>query len=241
MDQLAGGDVREVVQDFYARVSQSGDQACVCSTTYRPEDLAGLPEEVTSRSFGCGNPAAFDGLRTGDTVVDIGSGVGLDCLIAARKVGAAGRVIGLDMTDEMLSQAWENAARAGAANVSFHKGHAEQIPLPSDLADVVISNCVINLSPDKPAVFGEIGRVLKPGGRMIVADIVASADVPERLRRDAELWSQCLAGALREDRYLQAIGEGGLERATVLERRPWTTVEGIDFYAVVVRAEKPTA
>lgn len=234
-------DIRQAVQDFYARASEAGGRQRVCSTPYAPEDLEGLPQELASRSLGCGNPAAFDDLRMGDTVVDIGCGTGLDCLIAARKVGPTGRVIGLDMTDEMLSQAWHNADRVGAANVSFHRGHAEQIPLPANLADVVISNCVINLAPDKARVFAEICRVLKPGGRMVVADIVTSEDVPEELQRDAELWSQCLSGALREDRYLQAMADGGLEAMTVLEKRPWTAMEGIDFYAAVVRAQKPTS
>jgi len=231
-------DVQRAVKEFYRARSRQSDPRLCCPTGYRPEDLAGLPEEVTSVSYGCGNPVAFDDLKPGETVVDIGCGAGIDCFIAVRRVGESGLVIGVDMTEEMLAAAQQNAARIGAQNVQFRQGLAEKLPVESASADMVMSNCVINLSPDKPAVFREIARVLKDGGRMIVSDIVSSAPVPQHLREDKELWSQCISGAIPEIEYRQAIKAARLSRIKVLRRQQWQEIEGLRFYSITLRAQK---
>ena len=187
-----------------------GDDAC-CSSgespveetsnwaekLYSSQELGALPEDVTELSLGCGNPTAIAELRPGEAVLDLGSGSGLDCFLAAQAVGAQGRVVGLDMTDDMLELARRNLAKVGATNVEFHKGEMESMPLPDATFDVIISNCVINLSPDKDAVFGESFRVLKPGGRMRVSDIVWTREPTGDERSDLASWAGCVAGALQ--------------------------------------------
>ena len=190
----------------------SGDtssQIELLDTMYAGQDTAGLPETVTEASLGCGNPTAIASLRPGETVLDLGSGGGIDCFIAARQVGPTGHVIGLDMTPEMLRLANANKAKVGAGNVEFRQGEIERMPVDSASVDVIISNCVINLSPDKDAVFAEAFRVLKPGGRLAVSDIVTQGDLPEALRRSVEAWAGCIAGALDEEVYLQKIRKAG--------------------------------
>ena len=190
----------------------SGDtssQIELLDTMYGAQDTAGLPETVTEASLGCGNPTAIASLRPGETVLDLGSGGGIDCFIAARQVGPTGHVIGLDMTPEMLRLANANKAKIGADNVEFRQGEIERMPVDDASVDIIISNCVINLSPDKDAVFAEAFRVLKPGGRLAVSDIVTRGTLPEAVRRSIEAWAGCIAGALDEDKYLGKIRNAG--------------------------------
>jgi N-acetylglutamate synthase-like GNAT family acetyltransferase/SAM-dependent methyltransferase len=176
---------------------------------YGEGELSGLPADAVQNSFGCGNPLAFAGVEPGQVVLDIGSGAGIDCLIAAERVGPAGRVIGLDMTPEMIERARKNAREAGVTNVEFRLGDAEKMPVEDSSVDWVISNCVINLSPDKPSVFREIARVLKPGGRISISDIVAE-DLPTAIRESQDAWTGCLAGAISEAEYIQGLKAAGL-------------------------------
>ncbi len=177
-----------------------------------------MPESVTDISLGCGNPLAISELQAGEVVLDLGSGGGIDCFLAAKQVGPEGKVIGLDVTPEMIKLARSNAKKIGATNVDFRYGEMEDIPLPDGSVDVVISNCVINLSPDKDAVFGEVFRVLRPGGRMNVSDIVVDGDLPQPIRDSLDAWAGCVAGALDESDYLSKIRGAGFEDVQVLSR-----------------------
>lgn len=185
---------------------------------YSTEELAGLPDTVTDISMGCGNPMAIAELEPGEVVLDLGSGGGIDCFLAAKQVGPDGRVIGLDMTPDMIRLARRNAKKMGAKNVEFRYGEMEDIPLPNESVDVILSNCVINLSPDKDAVFGEAYRVLRPGGRLSVSDIVIDGDLPQSIRSRLDAWAGCLAGALDESVYLDKIRAAGFEEVEVLSR-----------------------
>ena len=219
-------EIRKSVADTYAAVVTQGTGCCGGTEPkgvaakfagYGTEETSNVPADAVQNSFGCGNPLAFSEVREGDVVVDLGSGAGLDLLIAARKVGPTGRVIGVDMTDEMIARARENAARAGFSNVEVRKGIIEDLPVESGSADWVISNCVINLSPEKPKVFSEIARVLKPGGRMLVSDIVAR-DLPAWVRQDAAVYASCIGGAISEEEYLAGLHRAGLVDAEVRGR-----------------------
>jgi len=192
-----------------------GGVSTVQLSGYRTEELQSLPEDAIQSSFGCGNPVAFAGVEEGQTVVDIGSGAGIDCLLAAQRVGPRGRVIGLDMTPVMIERARANARAAGADNVEFRLGDAETMPIEDGSADWIVSNCVINLAPDKKKVFRESYRVLRPGGRLSVSDIVARIPRPFR---SAALYASCLSGALPEEEYLQAISQAGFEEVGVVAR-----------------------
>ena len=185
---------------------------------YSPEELSDLPADAVANSFGCGNPLSFAGVRSGDAVLDIGSGAGIDVLLASRVVGPAGKVIGLDFTPEMIARAADNAARAGAENVEFRLGDAEHMPLDDASVDWVISNCVINLAPDKRKVFSEVFRVLKPGGRVSISDIV-TGELPAALRNDLGLWARCVAGAVEEEEYLKLMHDAGLIDVQVIARQ----------------------
>lgn len=198
---------------------------------YDAEETAGLPGTVTDASLGCGNPTAIAELRPGDTVLDLGSGGGIDCFLAARQVGPSGHVIGLDMTPAMLRLANENKAKIGARNVEFRQGEMEEMPVKDASIDVIISNCVINLSPDKDAVFAEAFRVLKPGGRLAVSDIVTHGNPPDRLKRSIEAWVGCVAGALDEEVYLQKMRDAGFADVRVIARSAYGTemLEGTDL------------
>lgn len=184
---------------------------------YTADEVNALPSEAVVNSFGCGNPVAFSGVKKGDVVLDLGSGAGIDLLLAARKVGPEGRVIGVDMTDEMIAKARENIKAAKLDNVEVRKGIIEALPVEDSSVDWVISNCVINLSPEKSRVFSEIARVLKPGGQMLVSDIMVE-HLPEELRQSKELYSSCIAGAIPEKEYLQGLQDAGLTDVEVRGR-----------------------
>ena len=187
------------------------------SAGYTDEQLAQVPEHAAQHSFGCGNPVALAGLKPGQTVLDIGSGAGIDVLLAAEKVGPNGRVIGLDLTPEMIDAARKNAAEAGATNVEFRLGDAEAMPVESGAVDWIISNCVINLAPDKAKVFREAFRVLRPGGRLLVSDIVTH-DLPAPVRQSIAAWTACVAGALEEEDYLEAVRAAGFTDVQIVAR-----------------------
>jgi arsenite methyltransferase len=209
-----------------------GSSGCCGSTTeswdpitadlYDAGQTAGLPAEALLASLGCGNPTALAALNEGETVLDLGSGGGIDVLLSAKRVGPTGKVYGLDMTDEMLALALDNKARAGATNVEFLKGHIESIPLPSSTVDVIISNCVINLSGDKRRVLAEAFRVLRPGGRFAVSDVVVRDGLPEAVRASMPLWTGCVAGALEEREFLDLLTEVGFENASIEPTRAYT-------------------
>lgn len=219
----------------------SGSSGCCGATTaswdpitanlYDAGETAGLPAEALLASLGCGNPTALAELAPGDTVLDLGSGGGIDVLLSARRVGPTGKAYGLDMTDEMLALANENKARAGATNVEFLRGHIESIPLPSGTVDVVISNCVINLSGDKRAVLAEAFRVLKPGGRFAVSDVVVRGHPPDEIRRSMELWIGCVAGALEEQEFLKLLASVGFENASIEPTRVYRADDAAAFLA----------
>jgi SAM-dependent methyltransferase len=223
-------DVKQEVQKHYAEAARTGSSCCgegACGASqavgYSPAELAAVPEGA-DLGLGCGNPTAFAQLKPGETVLDLGSGAGLDCFLAAQQVGPTGRVIGVDMTPEMLARARDNAEKVGAANVEFRQGEIESLPVEDASVDVVISNCVINLSPDKPRVFREIARALKPGGRMHVSDIVLNGELPEELKQLARAYTACIAGAWQKADYLKAIADAGLAEVTV-ERENFTAIE----------------
>lgn len=220
-------DIRETVRQMYAEAITrktggccSGGSSCCCGTPgdvtdvitgglYRPEEVEGLPADAVAATFGCGNPTALAQLHEGEVVLDLGSGAGLDVLLSARRVGPAGKAYGLDMTDEMLAEARKNQAIAGLNNVEFLKGHLEDIPLPDNSVDVIISNCVINLSADKDLVLREAFRVLKPGGRFAVSDIVLTRPLSDKVREDLMAWAGCVAGALLDEEYRAKLAFAG--------------------------------
>ena len=194
----------------------------ITSDLYDAGETAGIPAEALLASLGCGNPTALAELHEGEVVLDLGSGGGIDVLISARRVGAAGKAYGLDMTDEMLALALENKEKAGATNVEFLKGHIEAIPLPSNTVDVIISNCVINLSGDKRQVLREAFRVLKPGGRFAVSDVIVREGLPEPVKESMALWTGCVAGALEEREFIALLTEVGFEQASIEPTRVYT-------------------
>jgi arsenite methyltransferase len=233
-DQMtAKEDIREAVRERYAEAARAaGQNGCGCgpscggavlpeeerkvfgASQYSDEQV---PAEAALASLGCGNPTAVAELHEGETVLDLGSGGGLDVLLSAKRVGPSGKAYGLDMTDEMLELARENQRKAGAENVEFRKGTIEEIPLPDRSVDVIISNCVINLSADKPRVFREAARVLRPGGRFAVSDVIGDPDMEEATRRDMQQWTGCIAGALTEDQFRDGLAEAGFSEIEITE------------------------
>jgi arsenite methyltransferase len=217
----------------------SGSSACCGATTeawdpitanlYDEQQAAGIPAEAMLASLGCGNPTALAELKAGETVLDLGSGGGIDVLLSAKRVGPTGKAYGLDMTDEMLALANANKKRAGATNVEFLKGEIEKIPLPDDSVDVIISNCVINLSGDKRSVLREAFRVLKPGGRFAVSDVVVRGDVPYAVKKNMELWIGCVAGALEENEFLSMLSAVGFENASIEPTRIYRAEDAAAF------------
>ena len=252
-------DVREAVRDRYAaaarRVGDPDGGCCgsagagCCGETalereehgvfgadrYGADDRSAVPEEAALASMGCGNPIAVAELHEGETVLDLGSGGGIDVLLSARRVGPTGKAYGLDMTEEMLELARENQRRAGVSNVEWLEGTIEAIPLPEASADVVISNCVINLSADKPRVFREAARVLRPGGRLAVTDIVADPDMDAGTRRDMRQWTGCIAGALTEEEFRRELAKAGFDRIELRETHRVHEHAG----SAIIRARRP--
>jgi SAM-dependent methyltransferase len=228
-------EIRKSVREGYARVARTSGSCCgptkgCCGTSvpetvsravgYSDEELANLPEGA-NLGLGCGNPVALASLRPGETVLDLGSGAGIDCFLAARKVGPAGRVIGVDMTPEMLEKALQNAGNVGAANVEFRLGEIEHLPVSNNSVDTVISNCVINLSPDKPQVFRDAFRVLKPGGRLMVSDLALTAELPAPVRDSVAAYIGCVAGALLKTHYLAAVSGAGFTDVRVVSEEQY--------------------
>jgi SAM-dependent methyltransferase len=201
----------------------------ITSDLYDAKERAGIPAEAVLASLGCGNPTALAELKHGETVLDLGSGGGIDVLLSAKRVGPTGKAYGLDMTDEMLALANENKRRAGAENVEFLKGEIEQIPLPDASVDVIISNCVINLSGDKRKVLREAFRVLKPGGRFAVSDVVVRGDVPTAVKTNMELWIGCVAGALEEQEFLKLLNDVGFEKTSIEPTRVYKLEDAAAF------------
>lgn len=229
---------RALVRDFYGKAAVEPQESLCCPVRYDPVDADHIPKEVLDRFYGCGSPVADAGISSGETVVDLGCGAGIDCFIAARKVGPTGRVIGVDMTGEMLAVARENrplvAERLGYDVTEFRKGYLESIPLADGEADLVVSNCVINLSPDKRRVFREIYRVLGVRGRVVVADIVCEGSVPPHLRVQEHLWGECISGALSEEELIRGLLKAGFHGVTLLKRSFWREVESHRFYSITV-------
>ena len=209
---------------------EAGKLDPITSGLYADRETAELPEDAVRASLGCGNPTALAQIVPGETVLDLGSGGGIDVLLSARRVGPTGRVYGLDMTDEMLELARANQAKAGVTNVEFLKGDIEHIPLPDNSVDLIISNCVINLSPDKDLVLAEVFRVLKPGGRLAVSDIVVRGEIPQEIQRNIELWAGCVAGALEEQEYIAKLKRAGFERVSIESTRVYTAADARDLF-----------
>ncbi len=267
-------DIKETVREKYGeaalRVKTGGSSCCgaapgslgcvdpITSNLYDAGQTGAVPQEAVLASLGCGNPTALAKLNPGEIVLDLGSGGGIDVLLSAKRVGPTGKAYGLDMTDEMLALARENQRKAGVQNVEFLKGEIESIPLPAGSVDVVISNCVINLSADKDRVLREAFRVLKPGGRFAVSDVVVRGDVPPEVRRSMELWVGCIAGALRDSDYIAKLTHAGFASIdieptrvySIDDARQFLTGEGIDadamapqvegkFISAFIRATKP--
>ncbi|MBI4253758.1 MAG: arsenite methyltransferase [Candidatus Rokubacteria bacterium] len=243
---MADREIKQIVKEKYGKAAlrvTSGGSACCGSTPSRGEcdpitanlysggEKADLPAEAVAASLGCGNPTALAELRPGETVLDLGSGGGIDVLLSAKRVGPAGKAYGLDMTDEMLALARENQRKAGVTNVEFLRGEIENVPLPDGTVDVIISNCVINLSADKDRVLAEAFRVLKPGGRFAVSDVVVRGEVPPAIRRSVELWIGCVAGALEEREYRDKLAKAGFEAIAVEPTRVYKAEDAREFLA----------
>ena len=249
---MTGSDLKQTIKEKYgdaaARVKDGsisgsccGTSACCGATTaawdpitanlYDEHERAGLPAEAILASLGCGNPTALAELKSGEVVLDLGSGGGIDVLLSAKRVGPTGKVYGLDMTDDMLTLANENKSQAGVENVEFLKGDIEQIPLPDESVDVIISNCVINLSVDKRKVLAEAFRVLKPGGRFAVSDVVVRGLVAPEVRNNMELWIGCIAGALEEQEFIRLLREAGFAKPSIEPTRIYKAEDAVAFLA----------
>ena len=269
-------DITQAVKEKYgeaaSRVASGGAASCgaspsskccggdpITANLYESGETSGIPEQALLASLGCGNPAALAQLQPGEIVLDLGSGGGIDVLLSAKRVSPGGKAYGLDMTDQMLALARENQKKAGVQNVEFLKGQIENIPLPENAVDVVISNCVINLSADKDRVLAEAYRVLRPGGRFAVSDVVVRGEVPPEIRRNIELWVGCVAGALKDSEYMSKLTSAGFEDVTieptrvykVEDARQFLSAQGVDadaiasqvegkFVSAFIRAKKPS-
>jgi arsenite methyltransferase len=256
--------IKEIVRERYAKIARNvgkpgssccpGSSSCydgergsegISANLYDRDETRSPPQEAVAASLGCGNPTALAELMEGETVLDLGSGGGIDVLLSARRVGPSGRAYGLDMTDGMLALARENQRKAGATNVEFLKGEIEHVPLPDNSVDVIISNCVINLSADKDRALGEAFRVLRPGGRFAVSDVVTRGAIPDQVRRDVLLWVGCIAGALDEGDYRAKLAAAGFEAIgieptrvyDVEDAREFLTGKGVDVDAVALQVE----
>ena len=237
-------EITQKVSDRYAKAASTGEQMC-CPTSYDMANLQSfIPEEVLKISYGCGTPAGLKSVAQGETVLDIGSGGGIDCFEASRLVGPTGHVIGIDMTDTMLEIAQRNAPIVAAnlgypsSNIEFRKGMADAMPVEKGAIDLIISNCVINLAPDKRKVFQEMFRVAKPGGRFTISDIVADQPVPQYLIHDSEKWGDCLSGALTLTDYIAGLTEAGFLGLHLITSSPWQVIDGIHFFSVTLTGYK---
>jgi arsenite methyltransferase len=226
-----GEAAKEVAAGNTASCGNGGLSCCdpITSNLYDTAEKAGLPADAVAASLGCGNPTALAQLQAGEIVLDLGSGGGIDVLLSAKRVGPTGKAYGLDMTDEMLALARKNQKKAGAQNVEFLKGTIENIPLPDNSVDVIISNCVVNLSGDKDQVLREAFRVLKPSGRLAISDVVVRGKVPEDIRKSMELWVGCIAGALQEEEYKTKLGKAGFETIEVEATRVYKAADAEEF------------
>ncbi len=275
---MSSGNIKDVVKEKYGeaakRAAAGGSSSCcgatsaaesgccdpITSNLYGDAEAAVVPDAALRASLGCGNPTALAQLRAGEIVLDLGSGGGIDVILSARRVGPGGKAYGLDMTDEMLALAEENKRKSGLTNVEFLRGEIENIPLPENSVDVIVSNCVINLSADKDRVLREAFRVLKPGGRFAVSDVVVRGEVPREIRRSIELWVGCVAGALREDEFIEKLAGAGFDEIEieptriyrVEDAREFLKSAGVDadaiaaqvegkFLSAFIRAKKPAA
>ncbi len=233
---------REVVRQFYGRAAEQPQKELCCPTSYPIDDVSHIPQEVIDRFYGCGSPMSIADIRQGETVVDLGSGAGIDCFIAAKKVGETGNVIGVDMTEQMLAVA--NDCRPIVANklgydvVQFKKGFLEEIPVDDKSVDVITSNCVINLSPDKKKVFSEMWRILKDNGRIVISDIVSEVEVPLHIVTNDQLWGECISGALTEEQFVSYLEQAGFYGIQVLKKTYWKDVENYKFFSITVRGFK---
>ena len=242
---MADETLKQIVKEKYGRAAQrvtSGGACCgstpgrrecdpITTNLYAAGETAGLPAEAVVASLGCGNPTALADLRPGETVLDLGSGGGIDVLLSAKRVGPTGKAYGLDMTDEMLALARDNQRKSGVENVEFLRGEIEDVPLPAGSVDVIISNCVINLSADKDRVFAEAFRVLRPGGRLAVSDVVVRGEMPSAIRKSVELWIGCVAGALGEREYREKLAKAGFEAIDVEPTRIYRAEDAREFLA----------
>jgi arsenite methyltransferase len=237
--------IKEHVRKSYSKVAeraQSSGRSCCCgsdahagSIGYDLSELKDLPKSTVQACAGCGNPTAIAGLRKGEVVLDLGSGGGIDVLLAAKKVGPKGRAIGVDMTQDMIDLARKNADEAGFENVEFRLGDIEDLPVESGSVDVIISNCVINLAPDKDKVFREVYRVLRPGGMMMVSDVVTKGELPKDIREDPDAWASCVAGALDESVYLEKLRGAGFKDVKVLSKTSFMDIVA----SAQIEAHKP--
>lgn len=233
---------REDVRSYYSNAAVSVQESLCCPTKYEEGELAHIPKEALAISYGCGSPMNRAHIQKGEVVVDLGSGGGIDCFIASKSVGETGRVIGIDMTEEMLDIASKNADKVaqnlGYHNIEFKQGFLEDIPLADESVHLVTSNCVINLSTEKNGVFREIHRILKPGGRFVIADIISDKPVPEDMRNDAELWGECISGALILDDFLALAKQCEFSGIILKKDYLWKKVNGINFYSYIVEGYK---
>ncbi len=256
-------DIHEVVRNHYGALARSTDQDTSCcgasssccgdsgagtcnsaNVLYGPELLEGLPVDVTGLSLGCGDPVSIASLNPGEVVLDLGSGGGIDCFLAAKRVGMQGHVIGVDMTPEMLAKANANKAKMGVQNVEFRQGQIEALPVEDNSVDVIMSNCVINLSPDKPAVFREAFRVLKPGGRVSISDIVTDGEFSPELRAQVDRWAECVTGAIDVSRYTGFMRQAGFTDIQVVDKSSTDESEAVQpgmprVYSARITAKKP--
>lgn len=242
--------IRDEVRKHYAEIARSSSSCCggeaSCSepaSLYNPEAIAEMPGEISTFSLGCGDPVTIAGIQPGETVLDLGSGGGLDCFLAAQRTGPSGQVIGVDMTPEMLTKARAAAKRIGVANVDFREGYLEALPVEDATIDLVISNCVVNLSPDKPQVFREIFRVLKPGGRVSISDTVTDGPISAELRANMEAWSACVSGSLDVSVYKDELAKAGFTGISIqpkdLHSMGPATAPADTIYSALISAQKP--
>jgi arsenite methyltransferase len=242
---IAIDEIHDAVREHYAGnavkvLDGKPDSSCCsssCSCGYTAADVEQLPDDVAQATWGCGDPVSLAALTPGQRVLDLGSGGGFDCILAAKRVGESGRVIGVDMTPEMLSLAWRNVAKMNLRNVEFRYGHIEKLPVESDTIDVILSNCVINLSPDKPAVFREAFRVLRAGGKFAVSDIVSDGEIPAEARADLAKLAQCVTGAIPEADYVAQLKAAGFDDVRVVDRQSYGDVAGTSVKVWSARVE----